>query len=68
MLCTLAILSKIVFFVYPLEFKKVVSGSLSMKSDVGRTSAKKFSGGVPSSAKLFVLKADVFSCFLSCRL
>ncbi len=68
MLCTLAVLSKIVFFVYPLEFKKVVSGSLSMKADVARTSAKKFSEGVPSSAKVFVLKADVFSCFPSCRL
>ncbi len=39
-----------------------------MKADVARTSAKKFSEGVPSSAKVFVLKADVFSCFLSCRL
>jgi hypothetical protein len=53
--------------VYPLEFKKVVLSSLSMKADA-RTSAKKFSEGVPSSAKVFVLKAHVFSCFLSCRL
>lgn len=67
MLCTLAVLSQIVFFVYPLEFKKVVLSSLSMKADA-RTSAKKFSEGVPSSAKVFVLKAHVFSCFLSCRL